>query len=156
MDFEAARKIGSESKVNVTVPAVVAVPARVNPLEVTTYTTSPATMLGSEIVIEIGDVAVAAAPVGVSQVTAKASMADWPVGSSEANVDVFVIGYDVTVVPVGSAPAGTSIVVDAPSEVAVSVVDVLADTFTDVGVPKSLDGSELGGGALVGPFPGVP
>jgi hypothetical protein len=73
---------------------------------------------------------------------------------------VFVIGYTLTVVPSGSAPAGTETealtpLLESPKSL-VTLVIVVDDAEPDVGVPKS-DGDTpalAGGAAFVGPVVG--
>ena len=62
-----------------------------------------------------------------------------------------------TVVPLGSAPAGTAMVSLAPPEVSETVVDVVLDVVAEVGVPNVDAGTVplVGGGALVGPVGGA-
>ena len=100
-------------------------------------------------VVDSGDV-----PEGVCHVTAKATTKDCPVGTSDPRAVEFVTGYSLTVVPVGSAPAGTEIVTVPPFMVETIVVGATADAVAETGAPKSADGRELGGGALVGPVAG--
>jgi len=66
---------------------------------------------------------------------------------------VFVTGYTLTVVPLGSAPAGTVTVSTRPPEVSKTVDEVVPDTVPDVGVPNVDAGTValVGAGALVGP-----
>jgi hypothetical protein len=71
--FEVSRKTGSLVKVKVTVPFAEAVPTSVSPKGVSTYTVSPATMLGSVIVIVMGDVAFGDVPPVVCHDTANAA-----------------------------------------------------------------------------------
>jgi hypothetical protein len=71
--LEVNTKIGSLEKVKVIVPFDVAVPTSVSPDEVSMYTVSRATILGSVIVIVIGVLAVGDVSPAVSQDTAKES-----------------------------------------------------------------------------------
>jgi hypothetical protein len=61
------------------------------------------------------------------------------------------------VVPLGSAPAGTVIASVDPPEVCETIVDVVLDVVTEVGVPNDDAGTVVlvGAGALVGPVVGV-
>lgn len=65
--------MGSLENVNVMVPFDVAVPTSVSPVEVRMYTASPATTLGSVMVIVSGDDAFGDVPPGVCQDTANAA-----------------------------------------------------------------------------------
>ena len=68
---------------------------------------SPAWMPGSVIVIVIDDDAVGVVPSAAFQATANAAMYDWPEGTIVDKSAVLVTGKTLTVVPDGSAPAGT-------------------------------------------------
>ena len=118
------------------------------------YTLSPTTIPGSEIVIVRGGEATGEAPLGATHVTATARTNDWPGGTSAARAVVFVMGNSLTRVPAGKAPAGTlsvddSVRLDRSSEPPTPVISV------DMGVPRSADGTPVGGGALEGGAGGV-
>jgi hypothetical protein len=131
--LEVSTKTGSLEKEKVIVPFEAAVPTSVRPEEVRMYTASPATMLGSVMVIVIGVVASGDVPFVVCHDTANAATYDWPDGTSDAS-DV-VTGYTLSVVPAGSAPVGTLSDVEALPLDAVSVEAADAETVVDSGVP---------------------
>ena len=84
-------------------------------------------------------------PSEVSHVMANATTYDCPVGG--VNADALVTGYALTVVPAGSAPAGTFTDALAPAELSDTVVDVVDDAVPETGVPKDAAGTPVGGGA---------
>lgn len=92
-------------------------------------------MLGSVIVIVIGDEDVGEEPDDVAHETARDATYDWPEGTCVMSDEVFVTGYTLTTVPLGSAPAGTVMAAVAPPDVTVMVVGEVEDVVCDVGVP---------------------
>jgi hypothetical protein len=63
-----------------------------------------------------------------------------------------VIGYALTVVPVGSAPPGTVIELVVLGVESVMVIGAVAETVPETGVPNDDAVTPLGGGAFVGPI----
>jgi hypothetical protein len=131
--LEVSTKTGSLEKEKVIEPFEAAVPTSVRPEEVRMYTSSPATMLGSVMVIVIGVVATGDAPFVVCHDTAKAATYDWPGGTSDDSE--VVTGYTLSVVPAGSAPVGTLSDVEALPLDAMSVDAADDETVVDSGVP---------------------
>jgi hypothetical protein len=98
-----------------------------------------------------GSVASGDVPVPVCQEIATATTYEWLAGICAASDVMLAMGYAVTVVPVGRAPAGTVTMLVVLVVERVMVVGDVGDAVPEIGVPNDDDVTPLGGGAFVGP-----